>query len=151
MHLDLTQLVSHHLHHMIWLTTMHSLPPFIVHLIFIKRFLTLLSVSLHMTFLLCKVYQFLLFMKIKYMFIFMMILLNSVVITLADDDYIDEDVMSSCAMIVPPPPPPPPPPKFLGVCTHIELPPFYSQPQTRQSAIPMDLKEAVAIVFNTNT
>ena len=113
MHLDLTQLVSHHLHHMIWLTTMHSLPPFIVHLIFIKRYLTLLSVSLHMTFLLCKVYQFLLFMKIKYMFIFMMILLKSVVITLADDDYIDEDVMSSCAMIVPPPPPPPPPPQIL--------------------------------------
>ena len=28
--------------------------------------------------------------------------------------------------------------------------PFVSQPQTRQSAIPMDLKEAVALVFNTD-
>ena len=40
-------------------------------------------------------------MKIKYIFIFMMILLNRVVITLADDDYIDEDAMPLCAMIIP--------------------------------------------------
>ena len=28
--------------------------------------------------------------------------------------------------------------------------PFVSQPQTRQSVIPMDLKEVVALVFNTD-
>ena len=99
---DLTQLVSRHLHHMIWLTTMHSLPPSIVHLLFIKPYLTFLSVSLHMTFILCKVCQFSFFMKIKYIFIFMMILLNSVIITLTDDDYIDDDAMQLCVMIVPP-------------------------------------------------
>ena len=40
--------------------------------------------------------------EIKYIFIFMMILLNSVIITLTDDDYIDDDAMQLCVMIVPP-------------------------------------------------
>ena len=36
-----------------------------------------------------------------HIYIYMMILLNSVVITIADDDYIDEVAMPLCSMIVP--------------------------------------------------
>ena len=102
-----------------------------------------------MTFLLCKVYPFSLSMEIKYIFIFIMFLLNSVVITLTDDDDIVEDAMSLHVMIVPS--------SRRSARTHRVrrmaqslLSPFYSQPQIRQSAIPMDLKEATTLVFNTN-
>ena len=82
-------------------------------------------------------------MEIKYISIFMMILLNSVVITLVDDNDIVDDVMLMRAMVVPP--------SHRSARTHRVrrmtqslLSPFYSQPQTHLSAIPIDLKESVA-------
>ena len=81
---------------------MHFLPRSIVHPLFIKQYLTLLSVNLHMKFLLCKVCRISFSMKIEYIFIFMMILLNIVAITLVDDDDIIEEALTLRAMIVPP-------------------------------------------------